>query len=124
PRVDVDGRCAAALRLHGPTEPHRVAFGEVRALDDDAVGVRQVLLERGGAAPSERDPQTGDRGAVSYAGLVLHLNDPGGRGELADEVVLLIVQGGPAQEGDPKGPSKRVAFVVLGLPCPLAHALV
>ena len=36
----------------------------------------EVLLEVGGAASSERGPQTGDRGAVSYAGLVLDLDDP------------------------------------------------
>ena len=39
-------------------------------------GVLQVLLEVGRAASSERRPQTGDGGAVSYARLVLDLTTP------------------------------------------------
>ena len=74
-RVDVDHLRAALLRLHHPLEADRMALGHVRALDHDAVGVLQVLLEGGGAAPAERGPQTGDGGGVSYAGLVLDLDD-------------------------------------------------
>ena len=36
----------------------------------------EVLLEGRGAAAPERGPQTGDRGAVSYPGLVLDLTTP------------------------------------------------
>ena len=98
-RVDVDHRRAPRLGLHHPLEADRVALGHVGALDDDAVGVLQVLLERGGAAPAERCPQTGDGGAVSDAGLVLDL-DGAERGEqLLDEVVLLVVERRPAQAG-------------------------
>ncbi len=53
PRVDVDHLCAAALRLDHPLEADRVALGHVRTLDDDHVGVLQVLLERGRAAATE-----------------------------------------------------------------------
>ena len=45
PRIDVDDRRAARLGLHHPPEADRVALGHVRALDDDAVAVLQVLLE-------------------------------------------------------------------------------
>ena len=38
----------------------RVALGHVRTLDDDAVGVLQVLLEIGRAAAAERRSQTGN----------------------------------------------------------------
>src|SRR5439155_16017498 len=79
PGVDVDDGGPPALRLHDPPKADRMALGEVRTLDHDAVGVGQVLLERGGPASSERDPQTGDRGAVSYPGLVLDLDDSQGR---------------------------------------------
>src|SRR5205823_3387046 len=75
-RIDVDDRRAAALRFHHEAEADRMAFGHVRSLDDDAVSVRKVLLERRRSAPSERDPQTGDRGGVSYPRLVLDLDDP------------------------------------------------
>src|SRR5207244_1348423 len=68
PGVDVDDRGAPFLGGQDPLEPDRVALGRVRALDDDAVGVLQVLLERGGPAPPERCPQTGDGGGVSYPG--------------------------------------------------------
>ena len=59
PRVDVDHRRAAGLGLHHPLEPDRVTLGHVRALDQDAVGVLQVLLERGRAAAAEARPRPG-----------------------------------------------------------------
>jgi hypothetical protein len=52
-RVDVDHLGAALLGLDHPLEPDRVLLGHVRAHDQDAVGVLQVLLERGGAAAPE-----------------------------------------------------------------------
>ena len=91
-RVDVDDLRAALLGLHHPLEADRVALGHVRALDHDAVGVLQVLLEGGGAAAPERGPQTGDRGGVSYAGLVLDLDRAQRREQLLDQVVLLVVE--------------------------------
>ena len=96
-RVDVDDLRAALLGLHHPLEADRVALGHVRALDHDAVGVLQVLLEVGGAAAPERGPQTGDRGGVSYAGLVLDLHRAERREELLDQVVLLVVERGAAE---------------------------
>ena len=90
----------ALLGLHHPLEAHRVLLGHVRAHDQDAVGVLQVLLERGGAAAPERGPQTGDRGGVSYAGLVLDRHRAGRREELLDQVVLLGVERRAAEERD------------------------
>src|SRR2546423_12418436 len=80
-----------------------MALGHVRSHDHDAVGVLQILLEGGRATPSERRPQTGDGGGVSYAGLVLDLDRAEGREQLLDQVVLLAVEGGPAEEGDSPG---------------------
>src|SRR5699024_9788956 len=74
PRVDVNHPGATLLRFHHPLETHRVGLGHVRALDDDAVGVGQILLEGGRAPATEAGPQTGDRGGVSNAGLVLDLD--------------------------------------------------
>src|SRR4029079_2966346 len=51
--IDVDDLRAPLLRLHHPLEADRMALGHVRPLDDDAVGVLQVLLEGGGATPTE-----------------------------------------------------------------------
>ena len=81
-------------------KPDRVLLGHVRAHDQDAVGVLQVLLEGGGAAAPERGPQTGDRGAVSYAGLVLDRQRPHRGEELLDQVVLLAVERRAAEEVD------------------------
>ena len=101
--IDVDDRRAAQLRLHDPLEAHRVALGHVRAHDHDAVGVLQILLERRGAAATEGCPQTGDGGGVSYAGLVLDLDRTERGEELLDEVVLFVVEGGPAEDGRTRG---------------------
>ena len=89
-----------ALRLHHPLEPDGMALGHVRTLDHDAVGVLQVLLERRCAAPTERDPQTGDRGGVSYAGLVLDLDGSESREQFLDQVVLFVVERGAAEMGE------------------------
>ena len=99
-RVDVDDRRTALLGLHHPLEPDRMRLGHVRALDDDAVGVGQVLLESGGAAAAERSPQTGDGGGVSNAGLVLDLDRAQRGEELLDQVVLFVVERRAAQAGE------------------------
>src|SRR5205814_4181643 len=101
-RVDVDDLGAPRLGLHDPLEPDRVALGHVRALDDDAVRVLQVLLEGGGPTPTEGGPQTGDGGRVSYAGLVLDLDGAQRRVQLLEEVVLLDVERRPAEVGEPQ----------------------
>src|SRR5918911_505924 len=114
------------------TAPDRVALRHVGALDDDAVGVLQVLLERRRATAAERDPQTGDRGAVSDPRLVLHLHDAERGVELLEEVVLLVVDRGAAEVRDGERPADRLAMALRlrivdallprGVPRPL-HAL-
>src|SRR5207237_9521341 len=94
-------------------EADGVVLGHVRAHDQDRVRVREVLLERGGSASAERGPQTGDRGAVSYARLVLDLDDAETHGELLDQVVLLVVEGRSTEHGDAHRPLGRGARVDL-----------
>src|SRR5581483_7748032 len=101
-RVDVDQRRATRLGLHHPLEPDRMALGHVRALDDDAVAVLEVLLERRGATTTERCPQTGDGGRMSYARLVLDLDGAERGEELLDEVVLFVVERRPAEVREPE----------------------
>src|SRR5204862_4120609 len=60
----------------------------------------QVLLEDRGPASPERRPQTGDGGAVSYAGLVLDLDDSERRAQLLDQVVLFVVERRAAEVAD------------------------
>ena len=66
-RVDMDHLRATLLRLDHPLEADGMALRHVRALDHDAVGVLQVLLEGGCPTAAERRPQTGDGRGVSYA---------------------------------------------------------
>src|SRR5262249_45024636 len=121
PRVDVDHVGAALPGLHHPLEPHRVVLGHVRAHDRDAVGVRKILLELRGAASSERGAQTGHRGAVSYTGLVLDLNDAEPGEELLDQVVLLVVERRAAEVGDAHRAPRRPPVGRLLLPGRLAR---
>jgi hypothetical protein len=52
-RIDMNHPCAPLFGLHHPPKPNRVRLGHVPALDHDAVGVLEVLLEVGGAAAPE-----------------------------------------------------------------------
>src|SRR6185436_16230764 len=106
---DVEDLRAARLGLNHPLEAHRVLLGHVRAHDQDAVGVLQVLQERGGAAAPERGPQTGDGGGVSYARLVLDRDRAGRREALLDQVVLLGVQRRATEEGEAERAVERLA---------------
>ena len=111
-RVDVDHLRAALTSLHHPLVSDRVVLGHVRAHNQDAVRVGEILLECRCPASSERGPQTGDRGAVSYPGLVLDLHYPKRRHQLLDQVVLLVVERCPAEIGDTRGAPGPVPFVV------------
>src|SRR5439155_13710065 len=93
-------------------EPDRVRLGHVGAHNEHAVAMLEVLLEGGGGSASEGGAQTGHRSAVSYAGLVLDSHDPQVVEQLLDEVVLLVVQRGPAQVGHGEGVVKDVSLVV------------
>jgi hypothetical protein len=111
-RVDVDHGRPPQARLHHPLEAYGVVLGHVGADVHDAVGVCQVLLEGGGPAPTERGPETRDRGGVSYPGLVLYLDGPHRGEELLYEVVLLVVKRGTAEVGEPEG-AVQVAFLLV-----------
>ena len=112
-------RRPAGLGLRHPLEAHRMALGHVGALDDDAVGIGHVLQGLRRAAAPERGSQTGNRGGVSNAGLVLDLDRACGGEELLDQVVLFVVQGRAAQRGDAhgaaeqRGPSSSMSCQVL-----------
>src|SRR5687768_18579598 len=94
-------------------ETHRVAFGHVGALYDDAVGILQVLQVGGGAAPTVRNAQTGHRRAVSYSRLVRNSYEPQRMEELGYEVVLLVVYRGAADGGHGHGAVQIFTFRVL-----------
>src|SRR5690348_13387155 len=99
-RIDMDDLGTRLSRAHHEAERHRVTLGEVRAHDEDAVGVRQITREGAGTTAAERRPQTGDGGRVSYARLILDPDDSRADAELLDEVVLLVVERRAAEETD------------------------
>src|SRR5699024_8344169 len=115
-RIDGDDAVTSGRGLGHPLEAHGVALGHIGTLDDDAVRIRQILAGLCGAASPERGSQTGNRGGVSNARLVLDLDRPGRRVELLREVVLLVVDGRPAEAGDPHRPTQRMAVLVDVLP--------
>ena len=100
--VGVGDRGAARLGLHHPLEPHRVALGHVRALDQDAVGVGPVLLEGLRAAAARgwhqircaHRPRSGHITPLSGRALPVIANPPSG----------WIADGLP-----PRAPGRRVA---------------
>src|SRR3712207_6428662 len=64
-----------------------------------------------GTATTERGTQTGHRGGVLYARLVLDLDRAQGAVELLHEVVLLVVEGRPSEARYPHGPVDALAVV-------------
>src|SRR5882757_5620458 len=90
-------------------------LGEVRALDDDAVRVLQVLQVGGGTASPERGAQARDGRAVAHPSLVLDLHDAERGQQLLDEVVLLVVEGGPTEAGNAE---RAPSALVVGGPFP------
>jgi hypothetical protein len=97
----MDDRCAVAfLGLQDETERNRVVFGHVGAHDDDAVRVGQVPLWVGRGAAAEGGAQTGHRRAMSYAGLVFDEHHAeSAAAQLLDQVIFLVVEGGPTKLG-------------------------
>ena len=116
PWIHVDDLGPARLGFRDPLESHRVALGHVGTLDDDTVRVGHVLEGLGGAAAPERGSQTGNRGGVSNPGLVLDLHGPCCGEQLLDQVVLFVVQGGPAQCCDAHGAAQDPALLIRVLP--------
>ena len=100
-RIDVDQLRAALLGLHRPAEADRMGLGHVRAHDQDAVAVGQVLLIAGGRTAAERGAQTGHRCAMSYPGLIFDRDHAQSAAEeLLDQIVLFIIQRRAAERAD------------------------
>src|SRR5215470_14897917 len=89
----MDDRCALLLRFHHPAKTDRVRFGHRGALDQNTIGVSQILLRGRSSASSEGGAQTGHRAAMSYAGLVGHADHAQASGEkLFDKIIFFVIQ--------------------------------
>ena len=92
-RIDMDDRGALLLRFHHPAKTDRVRFGHRRAFDQNAIGVREILLRGRSSAPAEGGAQTGHRAAMSYPGLVGHTDHAQASGEkLFDEIIFFVIE--------------------------------
>ena len=87
-----------SLAFMGQRKADGMSLGHVRAHEDDAVAVGEVLLIGGRRAASEGGAEPGHRGAVADPGLVFDGDDAQSAAEeLFDQVVLLVVEGGAAE---------------------------
>ena len=103
-RIDVDDLRAVFLGLPDPLEGHRVVLGDVAAFHQDRLAVLQVDPVVGHRSPTERGPQTGDRGAMSKPGLMFDVGQAEQPGRFLEEVTLLVGVLRAAHEADGVGP--------------------
>jgi hypothetical protein len=98
-----DGR-AALLRLHNPSKSYRVRFGHRRAFDQNAIGVREILLRGRSSAAAKRGAQTGHRAAMSYPRLIGHTDHPQAGGKkFLYEIIFFVIERGAAEMTDRSG---------------------
>src|SRR5437773_5378841 len=95
-----DGR-AAFLCFHEPAEAGRVGFRHGGAFDQNAIGVREILLRSRSSAPAEGGAQTGHRAAMSYAGLVGYAHHSQAESEkFFNEIIFFVIERGAAEMTD------------------------
>src|SRR5437773_8765366 len=95
-----DGR-AAFLCFHEPAEAGRVGFRHGGAFDQNAIGVREILLRSRSSAPAKAGAQTGHRAAMSYPRLVGYAHHPQAESKkLSDEIIFFVVERGAAEMTD------------------------
>src|SRR5580700_6594247 len=100
-RIDNDGfRVAVNFGFNRPLEAAGVVLGGIAAHDQHHVGVLDVDPAIGHCAASEGGPQTGDRWAVSNAGLVFQVADPQAAHTFYDEIIKFVGVGAAAGKGD------------------------
>src|SRR4029453_8321008 len=88
----MDDRGASFLRFHHPAKADRVRFGHGGAFDQNAICIGEMLLRGCSSAPAEGGAQTGDRAAMSYAGLVGYTDHAQASGEkLFDEIIFFVI---------------------------------
>src|SRR5437773_8995846 len=87
-----DGR-AAFLCFHEPAEAGRVGFRHGGAFDQNAIGVREILLRSRSSAPAEGGAQTGHRAAMSYPRLVGYAHHPQAESKkFSDEIIFFDIE--------------------------------
>ena len=99
-RIYNDGfRVAVDFGFDRPLEAAGVVLGGIPPHDQHHVGVLDVDPTIGHCAASEGGPQTGDRWAVSNAGLVFQVADPQAAHTFDGEIIKFVGVGATASEG-------------------------
>ena len=116
-RVDRDQpRPPGVARLQRPLEAAGMVLSRVGAHHQHDIGVLDVLPMIGHRAPAERGGQTGHRGAVSYAGLMIDVDEAHRSHRLRDQIGVLVGDGRATDPGDafasidrapPRRPARR-----------------
>src|SRR6202011_3093747 len=84
-----------------PAETDRVGLGHRRPLDQNAIGISEILLRSCSSAPAEGGAQTGHRAAMSYPRLVGYADHPQAESEkFPDEIIFFVVERGAAEMTD------------------------
>ena len=76
-----------------PLEPDGVRLSHVRANDQHAVAVRQILQKRRAAATSEGRAEARNRSAVTDPALVLDLRDAKDAEQFGQQIALFVIEG-------------------------------
>src|ERR1700675_89002 len=98
--INDDGfRVTVNFGFNRPLEAAGMVLGGIAAHDQHHVGVLDVDPAIGHCAASEGGPQTGDRWAVSNAGLVFQVADPQAAHAFYDQIIELVGVGAAAVEG-------------------------
>src|ERR1700686_270194 len=99
--INDDGfRVTVNFGFNRPLEAAGMVLGGIAAHDQHHVGVLDVDPTIGHCAASEGGPQTGDRWAVSNAGLVFQVADPQAAHTFYDQIVKFVGVGAAAGEGN------------------------
>src|SRR5207245_8575382 len=99
--INMNNGRAALFCFHDPAETYRVCFGHRRALDQNAIGVSEILLRSRSSAPAEGGAQTGHRAAMSYPGLVGYADHPQAKSEkFFDQIIFFVVERRAAEMTD------------------------
>src|ERR1700674_2686518 len=123
-RIDNDGfRVAVNFGFNRPLEAAGVILGWSTPHHPPPFGVLDVDPAIGHCAASEGGPQTGDRWAVSNAGLVFQVADPQAAHPFCDEIIKFVGVGAAAGEGNAFAAIDSVAGSVLLDKCVVARLL-
>src|SRR5437868_13853585 len=75
-----------------------MCFGHRRAVDQNAIGVSEILLRSRSSAPAEGGAQTGHRATMSYPRLVGYADHPQAESEkFSDEKIFFVIECGTAE---------------------------